>query len=227
MSPRHARRARRALAALAFALPTVGAARAALAAGPLDPPAMTRAMRDYFSAEKSEGFVFLGLGVGSAALGGYLLTRKEGFARGAAWPLLGLGLVEALGVGSYALGLDAKADRLERQIRAEPASYKREELGRMAGVKTRFVVYRFAELAILAAGGGLLAAGLVRDRDGLKGAGTALASHAALLLALDYFAERRAHDYYDQLASFAPPAAAPAAFVDPPRAFVLTARGSF
>jgi hypothetical protein len=226
MPRRPARPARRALAALAVALPVGLAARAALAAEPLDPPAMTRAMRDYFSSEKSEGFVFLGLGAGSAALGGYLLTRREGFARGAAWPLIGLGLVEALGVGSYALGLDAKADRLAKQIQADPAGYKREELDRVAGVKTRFVVYRFAELAILAAGGGLLAYGLVRDRDGFKGAGTALASHAALLLALDYFAERRAHDYYDQIASFAP--AAPAAFAPPPpRAFVLTAGGSF
>lgn len=168
------------------------------------PTSMDADMRAYFGGEKAEGWVFMGSGAASIGGGVFALTRTTGFSRGLGWTTISLGAVEIFGVGIYALGLDSKIDELSGQLARDPAGYRRDELPRVEGVKSRFVAYRFTEIGILAVGAGLATYGFAKPSPTFQGVGIGLAGEAALLLVLDYFAERRAHTYADQIRAFTP-----------------------
>ena len=196
------------LGALAVAAGVLTASVGALADMP--PPALTQpeiraSMRSYFAAEKTEGWIFIGLGAASIGVGAYLLTRGEDWARGAAIPAIAVGALQGIGVGAYAFGIDSKVDQLDAQIAHDPAAYRTEEHARMDGVVRRFVIYRIVELVVLGAGAGLAVAGFVKPNDALKGAGITLAAQATILLTLDFFADARAHAYRDDIERFSPP----------------------
>jgi hypothetical protein len=201
-------RRRTRIGAFAVAAGVLALSPAAFADAPAAPSVgeMDASMRSYFAAEKTEGWFFIGFGVASIGLGAYLLTRPEDFARGAAIPAIAVGALQAVGVGAYAFGVDAKVDHLGAELAHDPRAYRDEELARMSGVTRRFVVYRIVEIVVLAAGAGLVTAGFLRPSDALKGAGVTLAAQATILLTLDFFADARAHAYKDEIERFSPPA---------------------
>jgi hypothetical protein len=182
----------------------------ALAAGPTQSE-MAGHMQDWFDGERNEAFVFLGLGFVSLGGGTYLATREEDMAKGAGYTALILGGVITLFAITYNLGLSPKHDELKQQLADDPAAYKREETERMDAIADRFVLYRWTEIGLLAVGAGLTTYGLIADKDVVTGVGVVLAGEAALVLGLDYFAERRAHTYLDHLRDFDPtaPSASP------------------
>jgi hypothetical protein len=165
------------------------------------------AMDDWFEGEKNEAFVFFGLGAVSAGTGAYLLTLDTDFSRGAGWTAIGFGAVEMLFATTYTLGLAPKHDELKDDLAENPSQYKKDELERMNAIADRFVIYRYTELGILVAGAGLATYGFVKDKKTLAGIGLVASAHAAIVLFLDYFAERRTHDYIDELEDFQPGAA--------------------
>jgi hypothetical protein len=74
----------------------------------------------------------------------------------------------------------------------------------MYRIADRFVLYRYAELGVLATGAGLMSYGFAKHEDTVAGIGLGLSAHAVALLVLDYFAERRTHRYIDRLEAFTP-----------------------
>jgi hypothetical protein len=165
---------------------------------------MDASMRSYFAAEKTEGWLFVGLGSASIGLGAYLLTRSEDLAHGIAYPVMAIGALQAIAVGAYAFGINSTVEHLSSELAHDPRTYREEELARMTGVTRRFVLYRIVELVVLATGAGFVTAGFVRSNDAFKGVGVGLASQASILLTLDFFADARAHAYRDQIDRFSP-----------------------
>ncbi len=167
-------------------------------------PAAKSAMDDWFDAERNEAFVFLGLGAVSAGTGTYLLTRNEDFAHGAGYAAIGLGALEIVFATTYVLSLSPKNDELTNDLASDPKKFKHDELDRMNGIADRFVMYRYAELGVLATGAGLATYGFTRDKPVIAGIGVVAGVQAIALLTLDLFAERRTHRYIKKLEQFQP-----------------------
>lgn len=159
---------------------------------------------DYFLAEKSESRIFLGIGISSVILAlAAFLWPGHPFFRGAAIPLLGVGLIQvAAGLTIYRRSEGDKR-RVEEFFMHQPARLKSDELPRMKKVNRNFVFYRWLELAMFVAG---MILGMVNGtnpgRSFWYGLGIALCFQAAVLLLADYQAEKRALHYTRQLRQF-------------------------
>jgi Mg2+/citrate symporter len=159
----------------------------------------------YFIAEKQESLVFIVIGVLaiSAAVAFYFFLRSS-FFKGAALPLLLIGLIQV--VVGYTVYVRSDDDRV-RNVYAydmDPGALKQKEIPRMDQVNRNFVIYRWVEIALLAAGVILI---LVHGRNpgGVSfwyGFGIALALQAFIMLSADYFAEKRALLYHKGLVEF-------------------------
>jgi hypothetical protein len=206
-------------AAASALLLALGASREARAQsqGPLDTPRMTEDMHTYFHGEKWEGPVFFGAGLASAGLGAFLVTRDDAIARGAAYPLFGVGLIQLLVGAVVFLRTDAQVAALDKKIALEPAAFKRDERARIGKVNTQFIVLAVVESALIAGGTAMAVLGAQNDCcRTTQGVGLGLAAEGAVMLGLDLFAAARARDYtisldrFDPLRSAAsPPGSAP------------------
>jgi O-antigen/teichoic acid export membrane protein len=158
----------------------------------------------YFNAEKSESLVFLLIGIaGIIAAISFYIFLKENFYKGAAIPLLLIGLL--LGIVGFTVYKRSDADRI-RVVYAydlNPSEIKHKEIPRMETVMKNFVIYRYIEIA-------LAIAGIVLffyfknniDQQFWGGFGVALTIMAVIALAADYFAEQRGAVYLKGLQSF-------------------------
>lgn len=158
----------------------------------------------YFLAEKQESLVFIIIGVAAiiAAISFYFLLRSS-FFRGAAIPLLFIGIIE-LTVG-YTVFRRSDDDRI-RNVYAydmNPSELRDKEIPRMETVNRNFVIYRWVELAFLVTGIILsMVFGQNPGRTFWYGFGIALSLQAGVLLVADYFAEKRALNYTKGLQSY-------------------------
>ena len=165
----------------------------------------TRAdIEKYFNAEKEESRVFLTIGITAVILALlYLLFLKTSFYKGAALPLLLVGIL--LAVVGYIVLRRSDKDRI-RNVYAydmNPAELKEKELPRMKIVMRNFVIYRWLEIFLFGAGAGLYIY-FIRDftKDFWRGFGLALAVMALIALMADYFAEKRGRVYTEGLEEF-------------------------
>jgi hypothetical protein len=158
----------------------------------------------YFVAEKGESLIFLILGLLAISLSIFFYSYlKSTIYKGAAVPLMVIGLIQAIvGYSVY-----SKADQQRISIvyayDMDPGKLKNEELPRMQKVNQRFVIYRWIEISLVLAG--LVIVILYRqkpDQQFLLGLGLAVALEAAIMLSADYFAEKRAAIYTQQIKSF-------------------------
>jgi Mg2+/citrate symporter len=159
----------------------------------------------YFVAEKQESILFIVIGIiAIAAAVAFYFFIKSSFFKGAAIPLVLIGLIQVI-VG-YTVYSRSDEDRI-RNVYAydmNPGSLKQDEIPRMEKVNRNFVIYRWVEIALLAAGVILI---LVHGRNpgGTSfwyGFGIALALQSFLMLGADYFAEKRALQYHKGLMEF-------------------------
>ncbi len=155
----------------------------------------------YFNAEKAESRLFLLMGIAAVITGLIaLFWLRTPFFRGAALPLLGVGLL--MGIVGYTVYQRSDADR-KRNVYAytmNPGQIQSEEIPRMQKVMNNFVIYRWVE--ILLAIGGMVLFLYYRDdatKQYWKGLGAGLALMALMALAADYFAEKRGRIYLDGL----------------------------
>lgn len=213
-------------------LVVIAAPRVARAEQPVvpPPPAVERAraqaaMEAYFDGEIRGGYVLAGMGLAGLVAGGLLYRQGGSVARGASYPLLGLGLLH-LAAGIYiGIASSRRIDKFTKEIEQDPEAFVARERTRMTGVSRTFTGLKIAEVVLIA--GGLAGAGFGwrTDRPRLQGAGLALALEAGMTLGFDIVAARRAHRYQDALAQ-----TSMAASVDPEtgetRASILYA-GSF
>lgn len=151
----------------------------------------------YFVAEKQESLLFLIVGiVALLTAAGLLAFTKSTYFKGAAIPLIVIGLIQ-ITVG-YTVYKRSDADR-SRNVYAydmNPGDFKEKELPRMQVVNKSFVIYRWVEM-ILAFVGIFILFYFTSDASKvfITGVGLTLTIQSLLMLGADYFAEKRARQY--------------------------------
>ncbi|MEO7767993.1 MAG: hypothetical protein ABIS01_11225 [Ferruginibacter sp.] len=163
-------------------------------------------IESYFNAEKNESLLFIIIGVTAIVLAfAFLFYFKSKWSKGAAIPLLVIGLLQVVAGSVVFTRSDNDRIRVVYMYDMDPASLQTKEIPRMERVNKNFVVYRYTEMALIAAG--LLSLFYFNNKAGKffwVGLGAALALEAAISLTADYFAEKRAADYFSQLKGGAP-----------------------
>ena len=158
----------------------------------------------YFIAEKQESLLFLIVGIVAVLLAvvcWFFIKSNPNFFKGAAIPLLAIGLIQmVVGYSVYSRTDKQKAD-IAYNIGMEPVNYvKQTEQPRMKTVLTNFVIYRWVEIAFIIAG--IILIFLFRsnpDKSFWYSFGIALAIQAIIMLGADYFAESRGKIYSNEL----------------------------
>ena len=154
----------------------------------------------YFGREKIAARLFLGFGVASIAGGGALISRPDAFTRGAGYTMAAIGVIQAVAATAYHFSIDSRVAKLHARIAQDHVALHRDESERIRGVTSRFAIFRYTELALMATGVALAAAGEVKDKPLMKGIGLGLGVEAFVFLGLDLIAEHSAHRYQEGLA---------------------------
>lgn len=165
----------------------------------------------YFLAEKQESLVFLFIGIISV-LAAFIFIGflKNNFWRGAALPILIIGLLQC--VVGYTVYKRSDADRVNMvyALDMNPEKLQKEELPRMKVVNRNFVIYRWIEIVLTLLG----VIVTIKYRTNLTyqnswngnafyyGIGIFLTVQSLLMLGADYFAEKRGLIYENQLSGF-------------------------
>ncbi len=151
-------------------------------------------IRNYFNAEKQESILFVLVGITAIAFALYFLFfQKESLYKGMAYPLIAVALLQILVGGSVWIRSPKDLERVEQFVRSSSEQIEKAEIPRMKVVMKNFIVYRYVEIGLLIFG--LLAMFYFGNNLFLKGIGIGLFSQSALMLSLDFFAERRGADY--------------------------------
>lgn len=146
----------------------------------------------YFIAEKQEALLFMLVGFMALAASAWLF-KAGGSYKGMLYPLAAIALIQIVVGSSVYFRTDAQVATLSAQYQADPAGFKTEETHRMQVVVKNFVLYRWIEIGLLATGIFLMLG--LRHHSLWHAVGVGLGIQSALMLALDYFAERRAAEY--------------------------------
>ena len=146
----------------------------------------------YFGAEKLEALLFIVVGALAIALALVLLRRRSRL-RGMAIPLVAVALIQGVVGATVYLRSDAQIARLQRQAQEAPAQFKNEEAARMRSVIANLDLYRRIEIGLLALGMAIVV--LLRNREFGFAFGLGLVLQSGFMLALDHFAQARAHEY--------------------------------
>ena len=161
----------------------------------------------YFIAEKQESLLFLIIGIVAVLLASvfwFFIKSNPSFFKGAAIPLLAIGLIQIVVGYTVYSRTDKQQKDIAYNIGIEPVSFvKQTELPRMKKVITNFVVYRWVEIAFIITG--IVLIFLFRsnpDKSFWYSFGIALAIQAIIMLGADYFAEKRALLYSKGLQEF-------------------------
>ena len=158
----------------------------------------------YFMAEKQESLVFLVIGLVAVllALIFYFIIKSPSY-RGAAQPLLILGLIQA--IAGYSVYVKSDDQRISQVYAYDmnPDQLKTVELTRMRKVSTNFQIYRWVEIIAFVAG--LILIFLFHNAPEKLfwlGFGISLTLMAAELFIADFIAEKRAVQYVELLEAF-------------------------
>ncbi|MGB3006963.1 MAG: hypothetical protein WBC06_10660 [Chitinophagaceae bacterium] len=158
----------------------------------------------YFNTEKQESLLFLVIGIAGVIAGiVFFFFLKTNFYKGAAIPFFLIGLL--LGIVGYVVYGRSDNDR-KRNVYAydmNPTALKDKELPRMTSVMKNFVIYRYSEIFLAAAG--IVMFYYFRNnitQQFWKGFGLALTIMGILALAADFFAEKRGRAYVNGIESF-------------------------
>lgn len=159
---------------------------------------------EYFIAEKQESLWFIIMGT-AAILGAiacwFFIKSNAAFYKGAAIPFFAIGLIQlVVGYTVYSRA-DVQKKDIAYNIGLEPVSFvKQTELPRMEKVMNNFIIYRWVEIAFIITA--LVLIFIYRLNPGKSfwyGLGFALCIQAVVLLAADYFAEKRGKIYSKEL----------------------------
>lgn len=162
----------------------------------------------YFIAEKQESLLFVIVGIVAVLLAvvfWFFIKSNPSFFKGAAIPLLAIGLIQmVVGYAVYSR-TDKQNKDIAYNMGMEPVNYvKQTELPRMKTVMKNFVIYRWVEIAFIITG--LVLIFLFKsnpDKSFWYGFGFALAIQAVIMLGADYFAEKRGKVYTNELRKIA------------------------
>lgn len=159
----------------------------------------------YFIAEKQVGLIFFIIGIVAVVLAlVFFLALRTNFYRGAAIPLILVGLLEL--ILGFAIFKKSDDDRKGNVYAYDmnPQELKEVELPRMQKVTKSFTIYKWVEIALTITGIALIIVYRTRpDKTFWVGLGIALTIQALLLLTADSMAEKRAKNYTTKLEAFA------------------------
>ena len=155
-------------------------------------------VKNYFNAEKYESvfFVFFGL-VAIAFAINVMIGQKDPFYRGMVIPLALVALIQITVGATVWIRSPKDIIRVEQILEKEPSRITTEEIPRMKVVKKNFVIYRWVEIALLIVG--LLCMFVFSQHNFIKGFGVGLFIESALMLSLDFIAEKRGSEYLKSL----------------------------
>jgi hypothetical protein len=182
---------RAAIVLLIMCVPSLASADAATA---------REAMHEYFDGEIRGGYLLMGMGAAGLLAGGLLYKQGSSTARGASYPLLGIGVLHVAAGIFVSVSSSNRVEKFDAEIDKDHVAWSVAETKRMEGVSTQFAALKVAELVIAAGGLTMAGIGWRTDRPRLKGAGLAIAAEMVLTFGFDIFAARRAHEYRDKLA---------------------------
>ena len=158
----------------------------------------------YFTGEKQESLLFLIIGIAAVLIAvafWFFVKSNPSFYKGAAIPLLVIGLVQIVAGYSVYANINKQKATVAYNIGIEPTAFvKQTEMPRMKTVMKNFVFYRWVEIAFIIAG--LILIFLYKsnvDKAFWYGLGLALTIQAAIMLGADYFAESRGETYVNEL----------------------------
>ncbi len=151
-------------------------------------------IQSYFQAEKQGGFIAMAIGILACSVGGgVLLSAGAPFYTGLSIPLVAIGFLQIIAGATVARRSDFQADDLEKLLAASAAEFRELENPRMDTVMRKFVVLKWAEIALIAIG--LVLILLNQALNFPKGLGAGLFMQALILLLFDFFAEKRGKKY--------------------------------
>lgn len=154
----------------------------------------------YFTGERLESFLFLGLGISGFAIGiSFLFILKTSFLKGIAIPFLLVSFLEIV-VGITLIYRSPKdIIRVETYLSKKNEMIQQEEIPRMESVMRNFVIFRYTEITLIILGIILMYG--FRQNLLLNGIGLGLFIQSSIVLLLDFFAERRGEVYLAYLRS--------------------------
>ena len=154
----------------------------------------------YFTGEKLESFLFLGLGLLGIALAViFLSVAKTSFMKAMAIPFLLVAALELI-VGLTLVYRSPKdIVRVETYLSDKNEMIQKEEIPRMEKVMRNFIIFRFTEITLIIIGIILMYG--ARQNSLWNGIGVGLFIQSSTVLLLDFFAERRGEVYLAYLRS--------------------------
>jgi hypothetical protein len=168
--------------------------------------AIVEALRGYYSSERAVSYAFIVFATLSLLVGGLLVLRARRPASAVAWPLMGVGLVLAIGGVGYLRQVTDKQQRSLPLLERDPAAYKREESASIHTTATRYRVYRGVEVSLLLVGVAMALYGAATMRATILGIGLGLALEALGAFTIDSFGAFHTATYGREVALFAPTA---------------------
>ena len=156
----------------------------------------------YFNGEKAESYIFILIGVIALAMALYFIfVLKTSFWKGIALPFIIVACLECIVGYTIVLRSPKDIERVENYVNSEPLLIKSLEIPRMERVMSNFVMYRYAEIALMILGVFLMYSTM--NDTFWRGLGLGLFIQASIVLTLDFFAERRGHMYMEYINEFA------------------------
>jgi hypothetical protein len=148
----------------------------------------------YFTGERLESFLFLGLGIlGFAIAIFFYFILKTSFLKGVAIPFLLVSFLEIV-VGLTLIYRSPKdIIRVETYLSEKTEMIQKEEIPRMEKVMRNFVIFRYTEITLIIIGVILMYG--ARQNSLWNGIGVGLFIQSSTVLLLDFFAERRGEVY--------------------------------
>ncbi len=161
------------------------------------------AVNEYFSGERLQCLIGIGISAVSIALSLYFLLQvKTALFKGIAWPFL---IISVL-LLSVCIGVVWRTPqdiaRVTRYVTQEKEKVVSEEIPRMEKVMRSFRVIKAVELVLLAIGLFLVLYGSMKGNKLLMGIGVGLAIQSAIMYGFDHFAQNRGREYVEFLQNF-------------------------
>jgi hypothetical protein len=163
--------------------------------------AMRDAMHTYVRGERRSSLPFGVAALSTLTASALCLTTNEPIARGAAWPLLGFGVLE-LAAGLF-FGLRNDQPKLDRLLDDDPDAFAAEEKKKVSRISGTFQPLLLGiEGVIIGTGGVLAGLGALQRNGTLEGVGIGLALQGLAFFLIDWAVLDRADDYLAVLGRF-------------------------
>ncbi|NOT37237.1 MAG: hypothetical protein HOP11_07645 [Saprospiraceae bacterium] len=158
------------------------------------------AITKYFTAERNESILFLLAGLLAVVCSIYFLIKlNKDFYSGLSYSLVSIAIIQWIVGASIYIRSPKDIERVQDYCKHDKTQIQLVELPRMEKVMKSFQLYKFIEISLLLIG--LFLFFYFPSESLWKGFGLGLLIQSALMLILDFFAERRGKEYINYLLS--------------------------